>query len=205
MPKICFLYTDTNGLHKTNDYVSTKNLYKFARLIAIHYMIGDYNGTFKSSMNKNLILKPKTIYFDKVAQSFHKITMEDAESKGIENNKAITELKNDLADVKIIIGHSLPFHIKAIQSECFRTAIDINFGKYILIDTISFGHSYEHPKFTDMLVKYNINKKLTQLEQYRDLFFILYSNYIKNIKNIKNIKDNNNNNINKEDECDFVD
>ena len=191
--KICFLYTDTNGLHKTNDFVSTKNLYKFARLIAIHYMIGDYNNT--NVIIKDIILKPKTIYFDKVAQSFHKITMEDANNKGIDNNKAISELKNDLSDVKIIVGHSLPFHIKAIQSECFRTAIDINFGKYILIDTISFGHSYEHPKFADMLVKYNINKKLTQLEQYRDLFFILYNNYIKNIKTTTT---NN-------EECDFVD
>lgn len=195
--KICFLYTDTNGLHKTNDFVSTKNLYKFARLIAIHYMIGEYNnGTLSNVITKHIILKPKTIYFDKVAQSFHKITMEDADNKGIDNNKAITELKNDLSDVKIIVGHSLPFHIKAIQSECFRTAIDINFGKYILIDTMSFGHNYEHPKFTDMLVKYNINKKLTQLEQYRDLFFILYNNYIKNIKKTGNITN---------EECDFVD
>jgi hypothetical protein len=65
---------------------------------------------------------------------------------------------------------------------------------------MSFGHSYEHPKFADMLVKYNINKKICQLEQYRDLFFILYSNYAKTIKNVKtgdNKKD--------EDECDFVD
>ncbi len=195
MPKICFLYTDTNGLHKTNDYVSTKNLYKFARLIAIHYMIGDYDGSFKNVINKDLILKPKTIYFDKVAQSFHKITMEDAEAKGIENNKAITELKNDLADVKIIVSYSMAFHIKAIQSECFRTAIEINFGKYILIDMSSFGHSYDYPKFADMLVKYNINKKLSQIEQFRDLFFILYNNYVKTIKTSNTISD----------DCDFVD
>ncbi len=196
MPKICFIYTDTNGLHKTNDYVSTKNLYKFARLIAIHYMIGDYdNGLLKNVITKNNILKPKTIYFDKVAQSFHNITMEDATNKGIDNNKAITELKTDLSDVKIIIGYSLPFHIKALQSECFRTAIDINFGKYILIDMMSFGHSYEHPKFAEMLVKYNINKKISQLEQYRDLFFILYNNYIKTIKNVDK----------KTEECEFID
>ena len=184
MPKICFIYTDTNGLHKTNDFVSTKNLYKFARLIAIHYMIGEYNSINSNKIInanfKKIILKPNTINFDKTAQSFHKITMEEANSIGIDNKIAISELKNDLSDVKIIVGHSLPFHIKAIQSECFRTAIDINFGKYILIDTMSFGHSYEHPKFADMLVKYNINKKLTQLEQYRDLFFILYNNYILN-------------------------
>ncbi len=196
MPKICFIYTDTNGLHKTNDYVSTKNLYKFARLIAIHYMIGDYDGSLKNITTKNIILKPNTIYFDKVAQSFHNITMEQAEKDGIDNKKAITELKNDLSDVKIIIGYSLPFHIKALQSECFRTAIDINFGKYILIDMMSFGHSYEHPKFAEMLVKYNINKKQTQLEQYRDLFLILYNNYIKTI---------NNNNNKKEEEFDFID
>ncbi len=183
MPKICFIYTDTNGLHKTNDFVSTKNLYKFARLIAIHYMIGEYNNTSITNQKfVDIILKPNTIYFDKVAQSFHNITMEDASSKGIDNNIAITDLKNDLSDVKIIIGYSLPFHIKAIQSECFRTAIDINFGKYILIDMMSFGHSYEHPKFADMLVKYNINKKLCQLDQYKDLFLILYSNYVKTIK-----------------------
>jgi hypothetical protein len=203
MPKICFIYTDTNGLHKTNDNVSTKNLYKFARLIAIHYMICDYDGSLKNTITNqrfiHTILKPKTIYFDKVAQSFHNITMEEATIKGVENNKAITDLKTDLSDVKIIIGYSLPFHIKALQSECFRTAIDINFGKYILIDMMSFGHSYEHPKFADMLVKYNINKKIPQLEQYRDLFLILYSNYTKTIKNIKT--DTNK----KEDEYDFVD
>ena len=196
MPKICFIYTDTNGLHKTNDFVSTKNLYKFARLIAINYMIGDYEGTFKSIINKKIILKPKTIYFDKVAQSFHNISMEDAKNKGVDNNIAISELKNDLSDVKIIIGYSLSFHIKAIQSECFRTAIDINFGKYILIDMMSFGHSYEHPKFADILVKYNINKKSCQLDQYKDLFLMLYSNYVKTIK----VGDNK-----KSDECDFVD
>jgi DNA polymerase III epsilon subunit-like protein len=166
-------------------------------------MIGDYEGTSKNTITNqrviNTILKPKTIYFDKVAQSFHNITMDEANTKGIDNNKAISELKTYLNDVKIIIGFSLPFHIKAVQSECFRTAIEINFGKYILIDMMSFGHSYERPKFADMLVKYNINKKICQLEQYRDLFFILYSNYAKTIKNV-NTGDNK-----KDDECDFVD
>ena len=147
-----------------------------------------------SILNKDLILKPKTIYFDKVAQGFHKITMEDAQNNGIDNNLVISELKNDLNEVKIIISYSLAFHIKAIQVECFRTAIEINFGKYILIDMSSFGHSFDYPKFADMLVKYNINKKLSQIEQYRDLFFILYKNYTKTIKDDKGTN-----------ECDFID
>lgn len=194
--KLCFLYTDTNGLHKTNDYVSTKNLYKFARLIAIHYMIGEYNnGKLENVIKKTIIIKPHTINFDKVAQSFHNITIEDANIKGINNISAINEFKNDIKNINIIIGHSLPFHIKAIQVECFRTAIEINFSKYILIDMMSFGHTYDRPKFVDMLVNFNINKKLSHLEQYRDLFFILYNNYKKNIKTTET----------KKDECDFID
>ena len=61
---------------------------------------------------------------------------------------------------------------------------------------MSFGHSYERPKFAEMLVKYNINKKICQLEQYRDLFLILYSNYVKNIK-VGGTK--------QKEECDFID
>jgi DNA polymerase III epsilon subunit-like protein len=196
MPNICFIYTDTNGLHKSSyDSVSSKNTYKFARLIAFHYLIGNYNnGKFTETFTKHIILKPKTINFDEVAMSFHKITMEEANTKGIDNTKALNELKEDLKNVNILVSFSLPFHIKALQVECIRTAIEINFNKYTLIDMMSFGHNSDYPKFADMLIKYNINKKLTQLEQYRDLFLILYNNYI---KTITKTEPNN--------ECDFVD
>jgi hypothetical protein len=180
MPQICFIYTDTNGLHKSNDFVCTKKLYKYARLIAIHYIIGEYNSTFTQIMNKSIILKPKTINFDQTAMKFHKITYEDAINKGIDNVKAIQELKNDLKNVNIIVGHSLPFHIKAIQVECFRTAIDINFNKFINIDMMSFAHKLDYPKLKDLVIKYNINKELNQIEQYRDLFFVLYKEYSSN-------------------------
>jgi DNA polymerase III epsilon subunit-like protein len=199
MPPICFLYTDTNGLHKCHDYPSTKNLYKYARLIAIHYMIGNYsNGKFTISYTKNIILKPKTINFDSTAQKFHKITMEDAEKNGVNNIDAINELKNDLSKVNIIIGHSLPFHIKAIQVECFRTAIDISFSKYICIDLMSFGHTLDYPKLVDLLTKYKIDKNLSQLEQYKELFLILYKDYSKTVSPQKKIKE-------EADECDFID
>ncbi len=191
MTKICFFYTDTNGLHKAYDNVSTKNLYKFARLIAIHYLIGDYeNGKFIETIKKTIILKPKTINFDKTAMSFHKITMEQANMEGINNIQAINTFKKDLENVNIIISHSLAFHIKAIQVECYRTAIDINFNKFTLVDMLSFGHTLDYPKLIDLIKKYNV-KESTQLEQYRELFFILYKEYSSNVK--------------EEDECDFVD
>ncbi len=195
MTKICFLYTDTNGLHKCYDNVSTKNLYKFARLIAFHYLIGTYeNGIFTETLKKTIILEPKTINFDKTAMSFHKITMNDAMTNGINNIQAITQFKKDIEDINIIVSHSLAFHLKALQVECYRTAIDINFNKYILVDMLSFGHNLDYPKLIDLIKKYNI-KEVTQLEQYRELFFILY-------------KDHNSKNSSKdslEDECDFVD
>ncbi len=50
MPNICFIYTDTNGLHKCNDFVSTKKLYKYARLIAMHYIIGEYTDKFTQTL-----------------------------------------------------------------------------------------------------------------------------------------------------------
>ncbi len=185
MTQLCFIYTDTNGLHKYNNFVSTKKLYKFARLIAIHYLIGEYtDNKFNQLLNKTIILKPKTINFDPVAQKFHKITYEMAAEKGIDNLVAMNELKNDLSNVKILIGHSLPFHIKALQVECFRTAININFGKFINIDMMSFGNTTQNsfPKLSDLVSKYNINNQLSQIEQYRELFFILYKEYSKNIK-----------------------
>ena len=45
MPKnICFISTEINGTHRTNEIVSKKNLFKFARPICLNYIIGYKNG-----------------------------------------------------------------------------------------------------------------------------------------------------------------
>jgi hypothetical protein len=166
-------------------------------------MIGEYNiETFKftETLKKNIILTPKTINFDETAMKLHKITYEDAVEKGMDNKKAMMELKTDLANVDIIVSFSLTFHIKALQVECFRTAVDINFGKYINVDMASFGHMMQYPKYADMIIKYKLNKFVTQLEQYKDLFFILYKEYKKNIKT-----DAKQPTIKPSDDCEFVD
>jgi DNA polymerase III epsilon subunit-like protein len=197
MPKLCFIYTDTNGLHKCNQNPSSKNLYKYARLIAIHYMIGTYSDNiFTFDFTKHIIIKPQAINFDETAQKIHKITFEEAMEKGIDKISAMTELKKDLSGVNIIVSHNLPFHIKALQVECFRTAIDINFSKFINIDLMSFGHNFDYPKLVDLLTKYKI-KGATQLDQYKELFFTLYKEYKKTISTVIKQK--------VEDECDFID
>jgi DNA polymerase III epsilon subunit-like protein len=202
MTKICFIYTDTNGLHKTKEKVSTKNLYKFARLIAIHYMVGEYNGTFNGNkfnelFRKDIILKPKTINFDPAAMKIHKITPEMAKQNGIDNITAITTLEKDLMDVDIIVSFNLEFHLKAILVECFRTAIPIEFNKKTLICMASFGHTFEFPKYNDMIKTYNITKQ-HQLDMYKDLFFVLYNDYKKGLSSKPTV-------VEEDDGCDFVD
>jgi len=197
---ICFIHTDTNGLHKTNENVSTKNLYKFARLISVYYKIYSYENqqgcnTMIEVINKHLILKPKTINFDKIAIKYHNITMDIARDKGIDNNSLINEFKNDIKNVDIIVSHSLPFHLKTIQVECFRTATEINFSKYILIDLISFNHDLDFPKLVDLIKIYKINE-VNKLDIYRELFLILYKNYKK-----KELLDNKESHK----ECNFID
>ena len=177
---VCFIYTDTNGLHTTNENVSKKNLYNFARIISLHYSIGTFDNMYKYTETKNVthILTPKTINFDKTALKFHNITYENALAKGVDNHIVITELKNDLKDVDIIVSHNLSFHLKAIQVECFRTAITLDFSKFILIDMISFGHNYTYPKLVDLIKKLKIKNidNLNQLEQFRHVFVKLYEN-----------------------------
>jgi len=182
--KICFIYCDINGIHSLNETVSKKNLYGYARLVALYYTIGFYvDSKFDKLIEKKFILYPDTINFTDETNSIHNITINDAIKKGIKNNIVISELKEDLKDVEVIISHDLPFHIKAIQVECFRTATSIEFNKMTLIDTISFGHEYSLPK----LIELGKNLKVTKTKNYTTIstnlnlvmkiFFILYKKY----------------------------
>ena len=165
--KICFLYADINGSHSTNDNVSTKNLYNFARLIALNYSIGMYvNGIYHEIKYYRKIIKPDTIVFNKDALKNHNITMEKAINEGILNTIVISELKEDLKDVQVIISHNTSLQLKSIQVECFRSAINIDFSKFILIDTKTFGNSN--------IILENISK----LENIIPIFIKLYENQL---------------------------
>ena len=184
--QICFIYTDTNGLHESYTdtcNVSKKNMFAFARLIAIYYSIGYYqieNGKFKYVETKKVkhILKPKCILFNETAVAVHGITMEKALKKGIDNMSIISELRDDLKKVNIIVSHNLSFHLKAIQTECFRACVNIDFSRFILIDTISFEHNYGYLKLIDLAKKLNISvEKPNHLRLIRKVFDKLYHKY----------------------------
>ena len=182
--KICILYTCTNGLHSTEEKVSKKNMYAIARLISLTYSIGYYdNDTNKYIEEKKVskILKPKSIHFNKEAQSFHKITLDRAIKEGIDNKEIMEEFKNDLKDVKIIISHSLEFHIKSIQAECFRSCVCIEFNKFILIDTMSFQHNYSFPKLVDLESKLKLKKADDNINKIANIFGSLYLTYKKEL------------------------
>lgn len=193
--KLCFIYTDMNGIHTSDEDVSSKNLYNYARVIAIHYSIGIFDKMYKEEKNVSVILKPDTINFDSntlvttkdSGNMKHNITRETAIHKGIDNNIAILQLKEDLKNVDIIISHDLSYHIRALQVECFRTATTIDFGKYILIDTLSFNGIISNNtsniacnSITDLIKKLKLKntKNIHIIEQIKMVFFKLYENYI---------------------------
>lgn len=165
---ICFIYTDTIGLHNTTDNVSTKNLYNFARLSGIYYSIGIINNIENKYVeNKYVsnIIKPNTIYYE---------DMDLAKKNGIEGNIIIQNLKDSLKSVDIIISCDISHHLKAIQVECFRTAISIDFAKYILIDTLTFGKENQKLSLQNN-INYKNNISHEKLNDIKNIFILLYN------------------------------
>ena len=175
-------------MHKLDEPVSKKNSFGFARLICLNYIIGyRKDGQFKELKKVRNILKPKCINYDKNAIKFHKIKQEKAAKKGFENTKVIKDFANDLKNVKIIVSHNLPFHIRSIQVELFKTCTYINFDNYILIDTINFFHKFNFLKLRELANKvlgknFENKKPKYNTNIIRDIFLKLYNDYEKEIK-----------------------
>lgn len=183
--KICFLYTETNGLHKLDEDVSKKNIFGFARLVCLNYIIG-YKKDDKIVELKKVrhILKPKCINFKEEAYKFHKISQEKAEEQGIDSKIIMKEFEQDLKNVDVIVSHNLPFHIRAIQCECYKTCTYINFENFILIDTISFNHNFEFLKLKELARK--ILKKDVSKKKPKNYTTILKKIFIKLYLNLEN-------------------
>lgn len=181
--KICIIYTATNGLHSTYDKVSKKNVYAIGRLVMLNYSIGTYDKDLNYVEEKNVyqILKPENIHYNDEAVNIHKITYDDALKKGVDSKEILKQFKEDLKSVKILISHSLEFHLKSLQAECFNAYESINFGKYILIDTMNFYHNFSFPKLVDLESKLKLKKSKNNIEKISKIFGKLYSEYNKSI------------------------
>ena len=188
MPRlICFIYTQTNGLHNSNDFVTKKNMFEFARPVSLHYIIGYRTGNeFNETKKEKFIFKPDCLTISNESAKINKITLDKAEKKGIKPEDIMNTLKKDLKNVSVIVSHNLAFHIKALQVECFRNCVNIDFSNYILIDTINFNHNLEYPKLKDLAKKilkkdYNDKKQSYNLVLIKKCFLKLYDQYEKSI------------------------
>ena len=178
--KLCFIYTNTNGLHELNENVTKKNLFGFARLVSINYEIGYVeNNKFVSTINNKIIIKPRCMYITEESILIHKITNEIANESGIEIEEALDTFLDNIKDVDILISHNIIFHLRTIQAELIRYNISFNFKKYLIIDTISFHHQLSYPKLKDLyenLLKKKSDNK-SNLELIKKCFFTLYNHY----------------------------
>ena len=180
MSKLCFFHTDTNNLHQTNDDVSKKNLYCFARLVKLSYEIGYMkNNEFISEMKVVKIAKPRSMYISEESINVHGITQKDAEEKGIDPEIIMSEFKNNIKKVHFIISHNIDFHLKTLIAEALRYNIMIDYNKYIIIDTMSFYHNNEYIKLSVLNKKLLDDKNKNNIDMIRNVFFKLYTNYIK--------------------------
>tara|TARA_A100001015_G_scaffold129909_1_gene144137 strand:- start:666 stop:1247 length:582 start_codon:yes stop_codon:yes gene_type:complete len=188
MPKlVCFLYTQTNGLHNSNDFVSKKNLFEFARPVSLNYIIGYREGKdFVETKKEKFIFKPDCLNISEESEKLHGISISIAKEKGIDPEEIMNTFKKDIKNVSVLVSHNLPFHIKALQVECFRNCVSIDFSNYILIDTINFHHNLEYPKLKELsnhLLKkdYSEKKQSYNLVLIKKCFLKLYSQYEKSI------------------------
>lgn len=185
--KICIIYTETNGLHTSNDTVIKKNLYSFARLVVLNYEIGyrKENKEFIIEKKVRKIIKPRSMFITNESIAIHGITNEIAEKDGIEIEDVLNEFINDTKDVSVIVSHNIDFHLKTILAEYVRYNIKYTFSNKIIIDTISFYHKLSFPKlpilYKELFPKNKKNKD--NLTQIKECFLKLYKEYENEIIN----------------------
>ena len=182
--RICYLYTETNGLHELDENVSKKNLYGFARLVALNYEIGYIElNNYNLIKTERKIIKPRCMFISHESIAIHNITNEIAKAEGLEIETVLNDFLADLKTnkVTVIVSHNIVFHLRTLQAEYIRYNLSFNFSTYIIIDTISFYHKIYFPKLKDLYEQlYNKKSKTkTNLELIKLCFNKLYDDYEK--------------------------
>jgi DNA polymerase III epsilon subunit-like protein len=193
--RICFIYTETTGLHKTNSSVCKKKLFEFARLVKLNYQIVEIIGSdvIQNKIVKQVV-KPRNMFIPESTVQFHGITQEYAIIHGIDPSILIKEFVQDIKLVDILVTHNIDFHLKTILAEAVRYNIPINLSKHVIIDTNNFNYNslisesntIQYVKLKDLaheLKIKNIEKSNeNNLELITSVFFKLYSKYKKSLR-----------------------
>jgi DNA polymerase III epsilon subunit-like protein len=187
--RLCFIYTETTGLHKTNNNVIKKELFKYARMVTMNYIIGYYKDMkdFVCEKKVRTIVQPRCMFIPKETEIFHNITQEIAIKEGIDPDIIIKTFKKDIEKVDIIVSHNVDFHLKTILSEAVRYNINLDLSKYIVIDTINFTpntmQAQEYVKLKDLAIRLKIkNEDYSNLELIREVFTKLYKKFEKSCR-----------------------
>lgn len=182
--KICVIYTETNGLHTTNEDITKKNLYSFARLVVLNYEIGYKEGNKYISTKKiRSIIKPRCMHITEESIKIHGITMEQANKEGLEIEQVLDTLIKDLTDVSIIVSHDIKFHLNTLISECVRYNKLFSFTdyNYTRIDIKNFFHNISLSELDNLYITIIDTKKskkiVTNLDKIRLCFLRLYENF----------------------------
>jgi len=185
--RICFLYTETTGLHQVNENVSKKKLFGYARMVTLNYEIGYVKDKeFIQEKIMRQLVKPRCMIIPQETVEFHGITQDIANKEGTDPELVINQFKNELKTVDIIVGHNVDFHLRTILAEAVRYNINLDFGKFVIIDTINFFHGFGFIKLKELASKVGIKKipetNETNVELIRDVFFKLHAKFKKTIE-----------------------
>jgi len=188
--RLCFIYTETTGLHKNTSYVIKKELYKYARMVTLNYEIGYFNPNsdpkkreFITENKVRTIIRPRCMVIPKETEQYHNISQELAMKEGTDPDIVISKLKKDLEKIDIIVSHNVDFHLKTILSEAVRYNINLDLSKFMIIDTISFHHNENYIKLKDLATMLKVQFSLSSVELIKNVFIKLYRKYEKSIKN----------------------
>ena len=192
--KICIIYTETTGLHQSN-YISKKELFKFARMVTLNYEIGYLKGNEFIIENKvRSLVKPRCMYIPKETEQYHGITMEMAKEQGTNPDVLLKQFKDDIKNIDVIVSHNIDFHLKTILTEAILYNIQLDFTKYIIIDTINFFHNYSDNcfiKLRDLATKLKFKdipeSSENNVEIIRDVFLKLYKKFEKSVNSEKEL------------------
>lgn len=184
--RICFIYTETSGLHQVNEDVSKKKLFGYARMVTLNYEIGYVKDKeFVQEKISRQIVKPRCMVIPQETVEYHGITQEIANAKGTNPELVINQFKDEIKTVDIIVSHNIDFHLRTILAEAVRYNINLDFNKFVIIDTINFFHSFGFIKLKDLATKVGIKKisdtNEKNVELIRDVFFKLYAKLKKSI------------------------
>ena len=181
--KICFIHTETTGLHEyMNEKIYKKNLYGFARLVSLSWIIATRDEKDKYIVDKKekFIIKPRCMYIPKETVQFHGITQEIALKKGTEIEDVLDKFLIDIKNVEVFVSHSLEFHMKTVLGEIIRYNKIFHIDKYILIDINSFNHKITPStlvNISSVYLKKKLEDKALVIDFICELFFKLYNEY----------------------------